>query len=89
MKKTKTDYKKFIEASKRVAKAEAEAVESQRPSARVQRLFEESAISGEAFAKRRLLAKILDENLTPALMLKMDMIIAYLDEQYEKQNGRE
>lgn len=35
--KTKTDYKKFIEAGKRVAEVEAEAEESQKPSARISR----------------------------------------------------
>ena len=38
MKKTKTDYKKFAEASKRVAKAEAEAEEGQKPSEMIRQL---------------------------------------------------
>ncbi len=69
----KTDHKKFKEANERVAEVEAEAEESQKPSARIKGSF------GKYWHYRNSIADY------TVLNLKIEAIIDYLDEQYEKE----
>lgn len=87
MKKTKTDYKKFIEASKRVAEVEAEAEESQRPSARIHTLRNDFARSYEKLLREHGVRGSESSSLlqSKSWVFLCKGILQFLDEQYEKE----
>ena len=69
----KTDYEKFKEANERVAKAEAEAEENQKPSARI-----------EAIVKRKVAIVPYEVDVHHHLNIQYNAILDYLDEQYDE-----
>lgn len=66
----KTDYKKFKEANERVAKAEAEAEESQKPSVIIRGIADRRDGYGS--------------NTAEWALVLIDAILLYLDEQHDE-----